>query len=85
MDEMICVQINGQIYTILTQFDPKKYGKCIRYERGIPVIYTKVKNSLYGTLQANLLFWKDLIGTLEYWVFDMNPYSKCVANKNNDR
>ena len=50
MDDMIHVRLTGPLATLLTQFDPKKYGKCIRYEKGIPVIYTKVKKSLYGTL-----------------------------------
>jgi len=41
-----------------------------------------IKKALYGTLQAALLFWKLLSETLQEWGFVLNPYDKCVANKN---
>ena len=42
--------------------------------------YARLKKALYGTLQAALLFWKDLTGELEDWGFVLNPYDNCVAN-----
>ena len=36
---------------------------------------------MYGTLQAALLFWKNLTGALQDWGFEINPYDWCVANK----
>ena len=36
---------------------------------------------MYGTLQASLLFWKNLTATLIDWGFEINPYDWCVANK----
>jgi hypothetical protein len=42
----------------------------------------ELQKALYGTLQASLLFWKELstflVSTLG---FDFNPYDKCVVNK----
>ena len=42
---------------------------------------------LYGTLNASLLFWKDLTGTIGEWNFGddnhgfiLNLYNSCVAN-----
>ena len=81
MDYMIHVQLNGTLSTLLTHVDPNIYEIYIIYENCVPVIYTRLKISLYVTLQAYLLFWEELNGTLNYWVFDMKPYSKFVANK----
>jgi hypothetical protein len=41
----------------------------------------KLLKALYGTLQAAMLFWKDLTKNLEEWGFEINPYDWCVANK----
>jgi len=50
-------------------------------ENGKPTIYVKLRKALYGTLQAALLFWRDLSGQLKEWGFVLNPYDNCVANK----
>jgi hypothetical protein len=44
-------------------------------------MYVQLKKAPYGTLQASLLFWKDLLGNLRKWGFEINPYDWCVANK----
>ena len=50
--------------------------------RGKPVIYTELNKALYGTLQAALLFWRNLSGFLiEKLGFEANPYDFCVVNK----
>ena len=56
-------------------------------EKGQKVIYEKANKALYGTLNASLLFWKDLTGTIGEWKFGDNndgfilyPYDTCVAN-----
>jgi hypothetical protein len=45
------------------------------------MIYVKLEKALYGTLQASLLFWKNLSGYLIEQGFALNPYDECVANK----
>jgi hypothetical protein len=57
------------------------YTKYLHKENGRVVIYVKLKKELYGTLQAAMLFWKDLTHTLTCWGFEVNPYDWCVANK----
>ena len=37
--------------------------------------------ALYGTIQASLIFWKDLTKTLVSEGFEVNPYDWCIANK----
>jgi hypothetical protein len=34
----------------------------------------KLKKALYGTLQAAMLFWKDLSANLVQWGYEINPY-----------
>ena len=45
------------------------------------MLYVQLKKALYGTLQAALLFWKLLSETLQESGFVLNPYNKCVENK----
>jgi hypothetical protein len=47
-------------------------------------LYVRLAKALYGTLQAALLFWKDLTGYLQELGFTLNPYDNCVANKTID-
>jgi len=45
-------------------------------------LYVQLNKALYGTLQLALLFLKLLSETLQEWGFTLNPYDKCIANKN---
>jgi hypothetical protein len=81
VDELIHVRLEGPLATLLAKVDPKLYDRYIEYEKGKPVMYVKLKKALYGTLQAAMLFWKDLSGHLVSWGFEINPYDWCVANK----
>ena len=69
----------------LARINPK-YAKDMVEERGQKVIYGKANKALYGTLNASLLFWKDLTGTIGEWKFDndndrfiLNTHDTCVA------
>jgi hypothetical protein len=44
-------------------------------------MYVRLTKALYGTLQAALLFWKELSAYLIEQGFVLNPYDNCVANK----
>ena len=51
-------------------------------ENGKQVLYVELQKALYGTLQAAILFWKDLTKFLtEELGFTVNPYDSCVVNK----
>jgi hypothetical protein len=81
MDETVFVRMAGPLAKLLTRVDPNKYGRFVTMENGKPVIYIRLLKALYGTLQAALLFWKDLSSLLKKWGFTINPYDECVANK----
>ena len=44
----------------------------------------ELNKALYNTLQAALLFWRNLTSSLQEWGFEINPYDWCVANKTVD-
>eukprot|EP00957_Ditylum_brightwellii_P001556 121820-Ditylum_brightwellii.AAC.1 len=81
MDELIHMKVEGTMAELLVKIDPSMYRKHVRMENGKSVLYVELKKALYGTLQAAYLFWKNLTATLEEWVFVINPYDWCVANK----
>jgi len=65
---------------LLVKIRPEFADKVV-YEYGKPVIYCKLLKALYGTLQAALLFWKELSLHLRQQGFEANPYDWCVMNK----
>ena len=75
------MKLEGNMVRILEKIDPKLYSKYVVIENGKSVIYVKLNKALYGTIQASLLFWKNLTKTLIEWGFEINPYDWCVANK----
>lgn len=81
MNAMVYVRLSGPLAVMLARVNPKKYTKFVVTEKGKPVIYVRLLKALYGTLQASLLFWKDLTSELKKAGFEINPYDECVANK----
>ena len=75
------VRLEGVMVKQLLKIDRDKYEKYIRWHNNKPILYVRLKKALYGTLQAAMLFWKDLSSKLQEWGFSINPYDWCVANK----
>ena len=57
---------------LLTKLDPNLYRKYVTNEEVRTVLYVELKKSLYGTLQAALLFWRNLMSILQEWGFEIN-------------
>ena len=82
MDELVHIKFEGEMAELLTHVNPEKYQKYMQEENGKQVIYVKLQKALYGTLQAALLFWKNLSGYLVNELrFTINKYDHCIANK----
>ena len=75
------VKLEGMVADVMLKIDRSKYEKYVVHEYGKPVIYIILTKALYGTIQAALLFWKNLTAQLEEWAFKINPYNFCIANK----
>ena len=50
-------------------------------KQGTPILYVRLKKSLYGILRSSLLFYRKLHGELEAYSFNINPYDPCVGKK----
>ena len=82
IDEEVHVRLEGEMAELLASVDSRLYEQYMVEERGKSVLYVKLKKALYGTLQAALLFWKDLSGFLvDELGYTLNKYDSCVANK----
>ena len=82
MDELIHMKIEGALAELLVRVDPETYGPYMTVENGKKVIYVQLTKALYGTLQAALLFWNNLVEFLTKELgFTLNKYDRCVANK----
>ena len=66
---------------LLTELNPKLYRIFVTNEKWRTVLYMDLNKSLYGTLQAALLFWRNLTPRLQEWGFEIYPYNWCVVNK----
>jgi hypothetical protein len=82
IDELVHIQFEGTLAKLLSQINPQLYHKFVYQEKGKPVLYAKLAETLYGTLCAALPFWKNLTQALVEWEFVVNRYKTCMANKN---
>ena len=81
LDEQVHLKLEGEIAELLIKVDPT-YAEFVSKEKGKTVIYTELSKALYGTIQAALLFWKNLSTFLiKDQGFQVNPYDWCVVNK----
>jgi hypothetical protein len=75
------VRIEGTMAELLAQVDPKLYRQyIITRPNGKTVLYAETLKAMYGTLNAALLFWTKLSGTLSEMGFITNPYDRCCMN-----
>ena len=77
------VRIEGPMLDLLIKLDPAHYTKYIHtYPNGKKVLISEIRKAMYGTLNASLLFWTKLSGTLrDDMSFTVNPYNWCTMNK----
>ena len=66
----------GKLAEMMVRVDPKLYRKYVLTSaKGEPILYVKLNKALYGWLKSALLFYKKLVGELEYMGFKLNPYN----------
>jgi hypothetical protein len=77
------VRIEGPMLELLVKLDPSHYRKYVHtYPNGKKVLIAEIRKAMYGTLNASLLFWQKLSGTLrDDMGFAVNPYDWCTMNK----
>jgi hypothetical protein len=68
------MRLEGPLAELLACMDPKKYETYFEMENGKKVIYVILQKTLYGTLQAALLFWQNISTFLIEELRFKNPY-----------
>jgi hypothetical protein len=79
MKDYIIIKFIGESVDILLTMEPS-YKKFVTYEKGIKVLYARLKKALYGCVQSALLWYTLFHDTLKQMGFTINPYDPCVAN-----
>jgi hypothetical protein len=82
MDEDMLMVLKGELAEMMVQIAPQEYRKYVTVDRkGTPILYMKLQKALYRLMQASLLFYRKLRKEMQQYVFMINPYDPCKANK----
>ena len=82
VDEVTRLRLEGPLASLLAKVDPHLCNRCLeRDKKGKPAMHVKPKKASCGTLQAAMLFWKDLSANLVKWGHEVNPRDWCVASE----
>ena len=80
----VILKLTGVFVDIMCEVNPE-YKQHVIYEikngKRVKVLYVYVLRALYGCLESALLWYHLYSSTLEKLGFKINPYDKCVANK----
>ena len=79
-DKIVLMRFRGQFVDIMCQVNPE-HKKNVIYENGKKVLYVRVVRAIYGCIESALLWYNLYVSTLKEMGFELNPYDKCVANK----
>jgi hypothetical protein len=74
------MKICGALVDMLVSKDHELYQPFVTEKCGEKVLYVELLKALYGTLQAELLFYKKIKKDLKSVGFKINPYDPFVAN-----
>ena len=81
MQDTVHMVLEGKIAKHIVKLEQTIYRKYIRHNQKVkPMLYVQLKQALYSTLPAVLLFWKLLLDMLIGWGFAINPYNQCIVN-----
>ena len=78
-DEHVLMRFIGGAIDILIEINPE-YAECVIEENGQRVLYVEVLRSIYGCIEAAMLWYDMFKRSLEKMGFVINPYDRCVAN-----
>ena len=82
-EKKVLMKLKDEFVDIMCTVNPE-HTKNIVYEKGRKVLYLRVLRAVYGAIESALLWYNLYKETLEKLGFKLNPYDKCVANKEID-
>ena len=80
-DKLLLLKFRGDFVDMMCQVNPE-HKKNVIVENGKRVLYMKIVRGIYGCIEAALQWYKCYTEVLQKEGFVLNPYDKCVANKN---
>jgi hypothetical protein len=80
-EDRVVMKFTGVLVDMLVNINPELYGPAIVLENQKKVLYLEVLKTIYGMLEAVLLWYKTFRKDLEDKGFIFNPYDPCMANK----
>ena len=81
--ERVLMKMVGEFVDIMCKVNPE-HEKNIIYENGQKVLYMEILQAIYGCIESALRWYELYSETLEKEGFVINPYDRCVANKEID-
>ena len=79
-DKRVLLRIDGDFVDIMCDVNPE-FRKSVITDGKKKVLYLKILRALYGCIESALLWYNLFTGTLMNMGFKVNPYDRCVANK----
>ena len=77
------MRLKGPLEQLMVMVEPSLHHKYAIYDiKGVPLLYVKIKKSLYGILKRTLMLYTKLRGELESIGFETNLYDPCFSNNN---
>ena len=64
--DTVHMKLKGKMAYLMKNIDPKIYKKYVTKKKERMVLYVDLKESLYVTLQATLIFWRNLTLSLQW-------------------
>ena len=82
-EKRILMIIRGDFVDILCKACPK-YVPYVKEIHGKKILYVRVLRAIYGCIESALLWYTLFSNTLKDMGFKINPYDRCIANKDID-
>ena len=84
MQDTVHMVLEGKIAKHIVKLEPTIYRKYTRHnQKGKRILYVKLKNALYSTLQAAILFLEITIGHVDREGFHHQPIQSMHNEQNN--
>ena len=80
MEDHVILKMTGRSVDALCETD-ESYRALVRTEKGMKVIYLRLKKALYGCIKSAMLWYNLFTENLKEMGFEINPYDTSVANK----
>eukprot|EP00957_Ditylum_brightwellii_P158929 12096566-Ditylum_brightwellii.AAC.1 len=79
-NKMIVMTLQGRFVDIMCKVNPEHIPNMTCNNKGRKVLYVRCVRSIYGCIEAALLWYELYVSTLKDMGFKVNPHDRYVAN-----